>query len=116
MYLSSFIFDKKTYDAEFYALDGEIDKRARALPGFIGMESFTDAGTGRLLNNYYWRDRASMDALIADAMHLKAKAGSERWISGYQTVIARIEGAHNVNLPHPLADLPLRYTPENPGE
>lgn len=115
MYLSSFIFEKREYDDEFYALDGEIEKLARAQPGFIGMESFTDAATGRLLNNYYWQDQASMDALIFGAAHLHAKRESGKWIAGYQTVIARIEGAHNINLPdHPLADLPVPYTPDTP--
>ncbi|MBJ3814931.1 hypothetical protein F9C28_08325 [Shimwellia pseudoproteus] len=116
MYLSSFIFDKKEYDDAFYALDGEIEALARALPGFIGMESFTDTATGRLLNNYYWQDQASMDALISGAMHLKAKRQSAQWIAGYQTIIAHIEGAHNSNLDHPLADRPVAYIPGKPAQ
>ncbi|BDH46904.1 hypothetical protein TUM12370_29480 [Salmonella enterica subsp. enterica serovar Choleraesuis] len=112
MFLSSFIFDKKEYDAEFYRLDGEIEAFTQRLPGYIGMESFTDAASGRVINNYYWQDRASMDQLITDTRHRTAKMLSEKWIAGFQVVIAQIEGAHNMNMAHPLAERPLRYQPD----
>jgi len=109
LFLSSFIFEKNEYDDAFYTLDKIIGNATTALPGFIGMESFTDATSGRTLNNYYWKTRSSMEEMITQVDHLRAKSSGHRWIRGYQTVIAEIEAAHNTNLTHPLASYPLRY-------
>ena len=84
LFLTSFIFEKKEYDDDFYQLDGEIERYTQSLEGFIGMESYHDAASGRIINNYYWRDRQSMEMMMN---HLQ----------------------HNMNLPHPLAEYPLRY-------
>jgi len=109
LFLSSFIFEKKEYDNDFYVLDQEIEAYATKITGFIGMESYTDAASGRIINNYYWQNRAAMESLITHFAHARAKSESDRWIAGYQTVIAEIEGSHNMNLSHPLANYPLSY-------
>ncbi|WEF30091.1 hypothetical protein PYR66_10540 [Klebsiella aerogenes] len=109
LFLTSFIFEKKEYDDVFYQLDGWIDRYTQSLDGYIGMESYTNAASGRIINNYYWRDRQSMELMMNNLQHQQAKAQGRRWIAGYQTIIAEIEGSHNMNLPHPLADYPLRY-------
>ncbi|EBJ8402616.1 hypothetical protein AHW87_001539 [Salmonella enterica subsp. enterica serovar Denver] len=98
LFLTSFIFEKKEYDEEFYQLDG-----------WIGMESYTDAASGRIVNNYYWQTRESMELLINNLQHQQAKSQSHKWLSGYQTIIAEIQGCHNVNLPHPLASFSVPY-------
>lgn len=74
------------------------------------MESYTDAASGRMVNNYYWQTRESMELLINNLQHQQAKSQSHKWLSGYQTIIAEIQGCHNVNLPHPLASfsVPMR--------
>lgn len=110
LFLSSFIFEKGEYDDDFYRLDGWIEAFTKTLPGFIGMESYTDAASGRIINNYYWSSREAMETLMNNVEHHKAKQQSGRWLEGYQVVISRIEGAHNHNLSHPLADYPLRYS------
>lgn len=53
LFLTSFIFEKKEYDDDFYQLDGEIERYTQSLEGFIGMESYHDAASGRIINNYY---------------------------------------------------------------
>lgn len=109
LFLSSFIFEKKEYDDDFYVLDQEIANYTAKIPGFIGMESYTDAASGRIINNYYWQSRSAMESLITYFAHARAKSQSGRWIAGYQTIIAEIEGSHNMNLSHPLATYPLPY-------
>ncbi|EIV3800194.1 hypothetical protein RFH11_000601 [Klebsiella aerogenes] len=109
LFLTSFIFEKKEYDDDFYQLDGEIERYTQSLEGFIGMESYHDAASDRIINNYYWRDRQSMEMMMNHLQHQQAKAQGQRWIAGYQTIVAEIEGSHNMNLPHPLAEYPLRY-------
>jgi len=112
MFLTSFIFDKKQYDEEFYMLDKKIEDFSNNIAGFIGMESFTDTNSGRLINNYYWENREGLELLMGNVEHLRAKEQSSKWISGFQVVIAKIEGAHNVNLSHPLSGHPMPYRGE----
>ncbi|WP_213704263.1 antibiotic biosynthesis monooxygenase family protein, partial [Klebsiella aerogenes] len=88
LFLTSFIFEKKEYDDDFYQLDGEIERYTQSLEGFIGMESYHDAASGRIINNYYWRDRQSMEMMMNHLQHQQAKAQGQRWIAGYQTIVA----------------------------
>lgn len=111
-FLTSFIFDKKEYDDEFYALDAKIEAFTKATPGFIGMESYTDPQSSRVINNYYWSSRSAMESLMKNVEHLKAKELSGKWIAGYQVIIAKIEGAHNDNMSHPLSEIKMRYQGE----
>ncbi|HCC5448943.1 TPA: hypothetical protein M5314_004062, partial [Salmonella enterica subsp. enterica serovar Typhi str. CT18] len=53
--------------------------------------------------------RESMELLINNLQHQQAKSQSHKWLSGYQTIIAEIQGCHNVNLPHPLASFSVPY-------
>jgi hypothetical protein len=118
LFLSSFILDKGEYDDDFYRLDGWIENFTKTLTDFIGMESYTDTASGRIINNYYWRSREAMETLMTNVEHQKAKQQNGRWLEGYQVVIAQIEGAHNHHLSHPLANYPLRYSgiPETSGQ
>ncbi|TSJ59532.1 hypothetical protein FND52_03625 [Atlantibacter subterranea] len=111
LFLSSFIFEKKEYDDEFYQLDALIESYTLSLPGFIGMESVTDTASGKTINNYYWHNREDMDKLMTEISHKKAKGQSQKWIKGYQVIVAEIQGAHNARLDHPLAAFPLPYLP-----
>lgn len=111
LFLSSFIFEKSQYDDAFFRPDALIESFTKNLPGFIGMESVADTMSGRTINNYYWRNREDMEKLMTNITHQQAKQQSQKWINGYQVIIAEIQGAHNNNLPHPLAELAVRYTP-----
>lgn len=63
------------------------------------MESYTDAASGRMVNNYYWQTRESMELLINNLQHQQAKSQSHKWLSGYQTIIAEIQGAITLTCP-----------------
>lgn len=99
LFLTSFIFEKKEYDEEFYQLDGWIERYTQTIDGYIGMESYTDAASGRMVNNYYWQTRESMELLINNLQHQQAKSQSHKWLSGYQTIIAEIQGAITLTCP-----------------
>ncbi|EEC7408106.1 hypothetical protein D4L89_RS22825 [Escherichia coli] len=103
LFLTSFIFKKKEYDEEFYQLDALIEKHTQSIDGYIGMETYTDAASDKIINTYYWKNREAMDLMINNFQHRQAKEKSHKWLSGYQTIIAEIKGCHNVNIQHPLA-------------
>lgn len=46
MRTSTFIFEAKAYDDDFHHLNDEIAQRARAIPGFLGEEGWTNEATG----------------------------------------------------------------------
>lgn len=90
MFTSTFIFVPGEYDAEFHALDQRIAATARSLAGYLGEQSWTDPASGQLCNVYYWRDEASLRALMQDPVHREAKAGQARWLKGYRVEIAQV--------------------------
>ncbi len=53
LWQATFIFEKKEYDNEFYALDSQIEQAALASQSYLGMESYQSQGGQRLINNYY---------------------------------------------------------------
>ena len=104
MYSATFIFDKKQYDAAFYALDAAIAQAAKQTDGYLGEESWQNPETGRVCNVYYWRDLASLQALINHPKHLEAKAQQANWLNGYQIVIAEVIRAYgDGSIAHPTA-------------
>lgn len=102
LWQATFIFAKKEYDSEFYSLDTQIEQAALASKGYLGMESYQSLDSQRLINNYYWSNKEGMESLIFNATHREAMEKSERWLAGYQVVIAEITSAHNHLLTHPL--------------
>ena len=104
LWQATFIFEKKEYDDEFYALDTQIEQAALASEGYLGMESFQSQDGLRLINNYYWSNKEGMASLISNATHREAKRKSERWLAGYQVVVAEIISVHNHLLTHPLQE------------
>lgn len=104
MYSATFIFDKEQYDEEFYALDQIIAQAAKDADGYLGEEIWENAETGRVCNVYYWRDLASLQALMNHPKHLEAKAQQANWLNGYQIVIAEVIRAYgDGSIAHPTA-------------
>lgn len=104
MYTSTFIFRPGDYDDAFHALDARIAAAARALPGYLGEQSWSDPASGQLCNVYYWRDEASLRALMTHPDHLAAKAAQAQWLRGYRVEIAQV--LHHWGdgpLPHPAS-------------
>ena len=90
MYSSTFIFAKKQFDEAFHRLDEEIAAKARAIPGYLGEESWENAVTGLVSNVYYWESLEALQQLVCDPSHLAAKAGQARWLNGYRVIVAEV--------------------------
>ncbi len=102
MYSATFIFDKKQFDDEFYALDGAIAEVAKQTEGYLGEESWENTETGRVCNVYYWQDLKSLQALMQHPKHIEAKSKQAHWLNGYQIVIAEVIRAYgDGSITHP---------------
>lgn len=107
MYSSTFIFAKKQFDDAFHRLDQTIAEAAKATPGYLGEESWENTSTGLVSNVYYWDSMEALQALMQHPAHREAKAGQERWLDGYQVVIAEVLRCYgDARLDHPLASRP----------
>jgi heme-degrading monooxygenase HmoA len=90
MYSSTFIFAKKQFDDAFHRLDQEIASMAKALPGYLGEETWENADTG-LISNVYYRDSLdALQALVRHPRHLEAKAAQDHWLDGDQVIISQV--------------------------
>ena len=96
MYTSTFIFAKKDFDDEFHALDQAIAAAARAIPGYLGEESWENPSTGLVSNVYYWASLVDLQALMRHPTHLLAKAKQAQWLDGYRVVIAEVQREYGV--------------------
>jgi heme-degrading monooxygenase HmoA len=90
MYSSTFIFAAGPFDDEFHRLDRQIAEMARALPGYIGEESWENRQTGLTSNVYYWDSLESLQQLVQHPAHREAKRKQSNWLEGYQVVIAQV--------------------------
>jgi heme-degrading monooxygenase HmoA len=90
MYSSTFIFAKKQFDDTFHRLDQEIASMAKALPGYLGEETWENADTGLISNVYYWESLDALQALVRHPRHLEAKAAQDHWLDGYQVIISQV--------------------------
>ncbi|KVR67129.1 antibiotic biosynthesis monooxygenase family protein [Burkholderia ubonensis] len=90
MYASTFIFRAGQYDDEFHRLDRQIADIARAIPGYLGEETWERADAGLIQNVYYWESEEALQQLIRHPAHLEAKAKHARWLDGYRVVISKV--------------------------
>jgi heme-degrading monooxygenase HmoA len=90
MYSATFIFAKGEWDEEFYRLDEAIAQAAKAIPGYLGEESWENATTGLCANVYYWESLEALQRLMRHPTHLEAKAKQGNWLAGYRVVIAEV--------------------------
>ncbi|MFM9836238.1 MAG: antibiotic biosynthesis monooxygenase family protein [Methylophilaceae bacterium] len=90
MISSTFIFDKKQFDEEFYILDKVISEVAKQATGYLGEESWENSETGRIANVYYWESMDALQTLMQHPKHLEAKSKQAKWLNGYQVVIAEV--------------------------
>ncbi|PMS19122.1 antibiotic biosynthesis monooxygenase [Trinickia dabaoshanensis] len=90
MYASTFIFKAGQYDDEFHRLDAQIAEAARAMPGYLGEETWENAQTGLIQNVYYWESEQALLQLIQHPTHLEAKSKQSRWLDGYRVVISKV--------------------------
>ena len=90
MYSSTFIFKAGQYDDEFHRLDQRIAEVARAIPGYLGEETWENAAAGLIQNVYFWESEEALLKLINHPAHVEAKAKQARWLDGYRVVIAKV--------------------------
>lgn len=104
MYTSTFTFAVREFDDAFHALDKQISETARAIPGYLGEESWENPATGLVSNVYYWETMDALQALIRYPAHLAAKQAQAQWLNGYHVVIAQVVGNYgDGGITHPLA-------------
>ena len=90
MYSSTFIFAPGKFDDEFHHLDQQIAEMAKAIPGYLGEESWENRQTGLVSNVYYWDSLESLQKLIQHPTHREAKERQSNWLEGYQVVISEV--------------------------
>jgi len=106
MFTSTFTFAAGDYDDEFHALDARIAEMARAIPGYLGEESWENQATGLISNVYYWDSMEALQQLMGHPAHREAKQRQARWLKGYQVVIAEVTRSYgDGGIPHPLKDV-----------
>ena len=94
MICCQFIFKPGTYDDDFHHLDGQIDKYARSLPGFVKSETWHSAETGMVNAIYYFSDQKSVAQLARFPRHREAKGQVKRWYEGYRIVVSQVEATY----------------------
>ena len=106
MYSSTFIFATKQFDDDFLRLDQAIAEVAKAIPGYIGEETWENTSTGLVSNVYYWESLESLQALMQHPKHLEAKATQSTWLDGYQVIVSQVLRTYgDSKLSHPIASL-----------
>lgn len=90
MYSSTFTFAIKQLDEAFHRLDQEIASAAKAIPGYLGEESWENPTRGLVCNVYYWESLEALQQLVKNPCHLEAKARQGNWLAGYQVVISHV--------------------------
>jgi heme-degrading monooxygenase HmoA len=90
MYTSTFTFATKQFDDAFHRLDQEIAAMARAIPGYLGEETWENTAAGLVSNVYYWESLEALQQLVQDPRHRAAKARQGEWLDGYRVEISQV--------------------------
>ncbi len=90
MISAAFIWQPGDYDADFLTLNQRIEDAARAIPGFLGVESWVSEDGLRHNATYYWDSMDSLRQLMTQSDHLVAKREVGRWYRGYRVVVAEV--------------------------
>jgi heme-degrading monooxygenase HmoA len=90
VYSSTFIFATKQFDDAFHRLDQQIAAAAKAIPGYLGEESWENAASGLVCNVYYWESLEALQQLVQDPRHRAAKARHGEWLDGYRVEISQV--------------------------
>jgi heme-degrading monooxygenase HmoA len=78
-------------------------------PGFLGMETVKENGTGITVS--YWKDTDAIQAWKRQAEHrLAQQEGRERWYGQYRLRVARVERDYGFDKRAPQADEKRRET------
>jgi heme-degrading monooxygenase HmoA len=108
VYSSTFIFATKQFDDAFHRLDQQIAAAAKAIPGYLGEESWENAASGLVCNVYYWESLEALQQLVQDPRHRAAKARQGEWLDGYRVEISQVLRSYGDNRLAPLPAQPLQ--------
>jgi heme-degrading monooxygenase HmoA len=64
--------------------------RWRALPDFVGVESWQSSSGKRRNATYFWRSLDALKSFAAHPAHQEAKRKYSRWYEGYHIVVSEI--------------------------
>ena len=104
VFTATFTFAAGQYDDDFHRLDAEIATFARALPGYLGEETWENPATGQISNVYYWGSLAALRQLMQYPTHREAKRRHGEWLAGYHVVIGKVlQHYGDGRIAHPLA-------------
>lgn len=82
-------------DTGYDAMGQAMVDLAEQQPGYLGIET-TRGADGLGITVSYWKDEASIHAWKAQSQHMLAqKNGIERWYSGYELRVAKVERAYS---------------------
>ena len=82
-------------DRGYGAMAERMVQMASQQPGFLGVESVRDSGSGLGVTVSYWTDEDSIRAWRENAQHRLAQEGGKQvWYADYQLRIARVERAY----------------------
>jgi heme-degrading monooxygenase HmoA len=104
VFTATFTFAKREFDEAFHAIDQAVARIAKAIPGYVGEESWENPATGMICNVYYWDSLEALRQLIEHPTHLAAKQRQQQWLDGYQVTIAQVLRSYgDGGIAHPLA-------------
>jgi heme-degrading monooxygenase HmoA len=78
------------YDDEFHRLNDLVEKAAKSLPGYLGVESWQSADGCRRNATYYWDSLDTLRAFSNHPSHLEAKKQYARWYRSYHIVVCEV--------------------------
>lgn len=105
MFQATFVFKPGKIDREFHDRNAEIGKRAAAIEGFLGEESWQSPDGTLRQAVYYWASQEGLTAFVNDKAHREAKKEQGRWYEGYHVIISKITNTYgDGRLLHPTGD------------
>ena len=90
MYSATFTWEPGEYDDEFHRLNDVIEGVAKALDGYLGVESWQSTEGGRRSAVYYWDSLDTLKQFSKHPAHLKAKKQYARWYNGYHIIVSEV--------------------------
>jgi len=86
---------RKPGDHGYQLVAQRMEELARAMPGFLGIES-TRGDDGFGITVSYWRDETAVSGWREHAEHLLAQARGKRdWYEHYEIRVAKVERAYS---------------------
>lgn len=94
-YVVVFVSRRTPGDNGYAEMANRMVELARAMPGFLGIDSVRDA-SGQGITVSYWQDEASIAAWKAHPEHTVAQArGRAEWYQDFDLHVARVERAYS---------------------